>query len=137
MRNVCEIYVKLLNCYKHANCSVICESTVCLRNQCEIAEQLQICNSFRLKFYPTVFDSILFLLQNPVLDVIQMESVLGILSLFPAGDTGTIRFELPGLCPHPQLLQGAQHSARRSLRGRPDPSRLQKQPPQQAAAWCL
>ena len=43
---------------------------------------------------PTDFESISFFFQqNPVVYVIPMESVLGKLSLFPAGITGTIPFE--------------------------------------------
>ena len=61
----------------------------------------------------------------------------GKISLFPAGDTGTISFESPALCLHPQLRRGAQRRSRRSLCGRPCPRCPQLPPPQQAAALCL
>ena len=56
-----------------SNCNVICESADCQQNQCEIAKSLQI-----LKFF--------FLLQNPVLYVFPIESVLRRRSLYLAGD---------------------------------------------------
>ena len=57
-------------------------------------------DSFWLKFF--------FLLHNPVLYVIHMESVLERLSLFPAGDKGTILFESPELWPHPETLNSGE-----------------------------
>ena len=51
-----------------------------------------------------------------------MKLMLGRLSLFRAGDIGTIPFEsqsLPALCPHPQVRRGAPRRARHSLGGLP------------------
>ena len=58
-------------------------------------------------------------------------------SLCQAGDKETIQLESPALCPHSQLLRGAQRRARCSLRGRPCPRSPPPQPPQDAAAQCL
>ena len=84
---------------------------------------------FWLKFF--------FLLQNPVLYVMHMESVLG----RPHCVRRVIReqspLESPALCPHPQVRRGALRRARRSLRGRPCPRHPPPPPPQQAAALCL
>ena len=81
-------------------------------------------------------------MQNPVLYVFPMQSVLGRLSL--SSQHHIIRRVIwvqslksqprPALYPHPQLRRGLPRRARPSLRGRPNPRRPPPHPPQHAAA---